>query len=219
MEGPLMLKNLFDTLDALIWDNDWRRNHLISEHLLNAMWVDRRELFASLGEYINSLGIPRITKTAELHSWELHRGESYDVKLNQFLPWKCGDEGRMSEGIHHHTRPLTTLTLSGGYEQIYYEPKKPYDQYEAGEPWSERDMHQRFGPTTKAGLVYTIDPDIFHALTDFRDDTLTLAVYGKIVRPVITVFNTVTRKVEKRTTCSHAKQNMMAKLRHLADTN
>lgn len=219
MEGLLMFKNLIDVLNALTWGADWRHSHMMVEVTLRTMWKDRRELIASLGEYIDGLGIPRITKTAELHSWELHRGESYDVKLNQFVPWKCGDEGRTSEGIHHHTRPLTTLTLSGGYEQIYYEPKKPHDHYEVGESWSEQDMNQRFGPTTKAGLVYTIDPDIFHALTDFRDDTLTLAVYGKIVRPVITVFNTVTRKVERRTTCTHAKQNMLAKLRHLADTN
>lgn len=210
-----MMDSLIQRLDKLPW-NDWQQSHGRVEALFNAIWThNRNDFILSIADFITKLGYPRITKTAELHSWELHRGDGYDVKLNQFIPY--APSGRSSEGIHHHTRPLTTLTIKGGYSQNYYTTRKQPDEYMEGEHFCmAKDLHAMPGPTTKPGHVYTIDPDIFHGLTGFEDGTLTFVVYGKIVRQKITVFNTTTGLVDKRTTCGFASANMVKALRQLA---
>jgi len=150
---------------------------------------------------------PIVNRTNELHSWKLFRTQVWDLALNQFVP----NVGRCeSENIHNHTRPLVSLTLSGGYKQSYYDVSK--HDFTSGEVWTGY-VTEREQPWTYPGHVYLIDTDIYHALTAFMPDTLTLAVYGPLHRHEIICFNRTTNTVEFRRTAQCAKERLIQTLR------
>ena len=119
-----------------------------------------------------------------------------------------------SENIHNHTRPLVSLTLSGGYQQDYWVPLERLDSYQDGEPWAGR-IKRCPGPSTYPGLVYTTYTDVFHALTDFEPGTTTLVVYGKLEQSTILCFNQLSGQVERRCTATHAKNTLIETLKNI----
>lgn len=208
---------LVSRLGALPWGGDWRSAHDQAEEFLTEEWRNRAQLMRALQEHINSMALPNITRTAELHSWMLHNGGDWCLKLNQFIP--SPNTGRRSENVHDHTRPLTSLTLAGGYTQDFYDPWTLREGYGLGDAFTLEELPSAVGPTTYPGMVYTMDTNIFHALNGFEDGTLTLCLYGTITKEGIRVFNTVSGRVEERITYGAAKSMMLKQLHGLEETD
>lgn len=204
--------DLIRLLNELPWSPDnWPTLHQQTELLLAKQWLDRENLFRQLRHQLRDVNPPIVTRTAELHSWLLYTGTEYCLKLNQFIPSPA--TGRNSENVHDHSRPLTTLTLGGGYKQNYFNPE---GSFQPGHRFSLEEFMQAPGPSTAPGHVYSITPEVFHALNGFEDQTMTLVVYGPIVKDHITVFNTVTGVVEHRKTYASAQAELLDNLRRLA---
>ncbi len=204
-----MLGDLGASLDKIAWA-DYGNAHRDAEKLFQGAWDRAPELFTALRTRLDELPAHVVTRAGELISWCLGQGDVYTLKLNQFVP--DGMSGRRSLSIHNHTRPLTSLTLAGGYSSDEYTPVRSLSSYNEGDSFSMDELVGHPVPSTRPGLVHTIGPDTIHGLTDFQDGTLTLAVYGAFVRPEITLFNTVTRKVEVRRSYDSAKQGLMRQL-------
>lgn len=183
LNAPTCVQDLINELTSLTWSTSWECVHIQIEQLLKDCWFNRHTLFCSLREFIASRACT-LTVTSELHSWMLYDPGGWILKLNQFKP--DVRVGRASEGIHNHMRPLTTLTLGGWYAQDFYYPDHVYAD---GEKYGA--LYCSPGPTTHPGYVYTVGPDVFHALNDFAEGTLTLVVYGLVQRDHITRFNIV----------------------------
>lgn len=199
------INKLITDLSELPWGAaPWNGVHEHVEHLLSDCWAQREDLFPSLESLLKKRACT-LTVTAELQSWMLHDPGDWILKLNHFKPSPI--VGRASEGIHNHMRPLTTLTLSGGYSQNYYFPERNYGD---GEPYGT--LPSSSGPTTKPGHVYTVGPEVFHAVNDFEDATLTLVIYGVIVRPAITRFDVVKGVAEIWGKHNAAKQEVITNL-------
>ncbi len=206
------MTGLIGQLTRLSWDKP-AATHSHVEDILSCYWARRDELLRALQEHLDTMELPLVTRTAELHSWMLHNEGVWCLKLNQLLPSPC--MGKRSENVHDHTRPLTSLTVTGGYQQDYFDADTLRGCYVLGDSFCYDDLPRFGGPCTSPGTVYTIDTDTFHALTDFADGTLTLCVYGNIRKEAIRVFNGVSGRVEQRTTYRSAKRSMISQLRAL----
>lgn len=207
---------LIGKIEELSWDEPWGKVHCKAEKIFQEAWKDREYLIQVLEKCVASMELPTITRTAELHSWLLYNGKEFCLKLNQFED--SPHTGRHSENIHDHTRPLTSLTLAGGYWQNYFDSKDLRGRYKVGDEFKLHELPGYQGPKTDPGMVYTIDAEVFHALTDFRNGTLTLSLYGKILKESIMVFNTINERVEERITYRSAKSSMLRQLSELRNT-
>lgn len=206
------IRRLIRALDALDWDDPAAL--VETEGLLRACWSDGG-VNERIAEYLGTLEYPNpaVTRTAELHSWKLFRTPVWDLALNQFMPF-LGESRLASENIHDHTRPIVSLTIAGGYDQDFVRPLEPQEQYKDGEPWKGR-VERYAGPSTEPGSVYSLDPHIFHALTDFRPGTMTLVVYGKLAKSEILCFNQLSGLVERRRTATQAKNSLIETLKSI----
>jgi hypothetical protein len=207
---------LCDALAALDWKyGDWASTHGRAEDILGAAWGRKAELMRALQERVRSFEMPQITRTAELHSWMLINGGDWMLKLNQFIPSPA--TGRHSENVHDHTRVITSLTLAGGYTQDFFDPAELRGRYQLGDRFRLEELPSAAGPSTRAGMVYSMGTNLFHALNGFDDGTLTLCLYGRIVKDGITVFNTVSGRVEQRITYGAARDMMLQQLHGLEE--
>lgn len=205
------IRELIGSLHQLDWGKDV--SLFKAAILLEKLW-ETGKTHKALADYLDTLQYPdpAVTRTAELHSWKLSRNPTWDLTLNQFLPFM--EDRKASENIHNHTRPLVSLTIYGGYEQNYYHLKKHLCEYKDGDVW-EGQIEAYPGPSTEPGTVYITDTNVFHALTTFEPGTMTLVVYGPLKQECIVCFNQISGRVERRRTATNAKNTLVEKLRSL----
>lgn len=201
--------DLIERLDRLRWET--HSDLYMAKILLDQLW-DEGNIQEKLARYLKTLQYPdpAVTRTAELHSWKLYRTPVWDLALNQFVPY-LGESRKASENIHNHTRPLVSLTIAGWYNQNYFRLKEHDCDYLDGTTWKGR-IERYDGPATYPGMCYITDMDVFHALTDFQPNTMTLVVYGRVKQDCILCFNQLSGLIERRWTATNAKNKLIGNL-------
>lgn len=145
--------------------------------------IDIRRLLNELKTELDEIAdIEKSVEKTTHYKWFLSEDPSrrFQIWLHEYKPSTHRREGHATVA-HNHRFWLTSVILRGGFTDTRYERVDKADP-ESGSlsPIDSRQM--------KPGDTMVLMPDEIHALSELRDDTLSLIVQGKPVRDYSEVF-------------------------------